>query len=286
MTDSPVENDGEALSAADLARFSDFLYRRTGMLFGESKRYYIDRRIADRMAALRAVDFSDYFAILRSVPDELETLINVFTVNETYFYREERHFACLSEKLLPAIASAKKPGDKIRIWALPCSTGEEAYSIAIWLLEHWPMVDAYHVEIVGSDINTRALGEALDGAYGERALNRLPPQLIEAYFEPEHDGHRRIIQDLRESVIFTPANIIDAATLAPQGKFDVILCRNVLIYFDDAARVTALKNLYDSLVPGGFLILGHTESMAKVYDNFQARRFGDVVVYQRVETKR
>ena len=286
MTDFPPAGDGDALSAADLARFSDFLYRRTGMLFGENKRYYIDRRIADRMTALGTVDFSDYFAILRGAPDELETLINVFTVNETYFYREERHFACLSDKLLPTIAANKKPGDKIRIWAVPCSTGEEAYSIAIWLLEHWAMVDAYHVEIVGSDINTRALVQAAEGNYSERALARLPPQLIEQYFEPEHDGNRRIIQDLRESVILTPANLIDAATLAPHGKFDVILCRNVLIYFDDAARATALRNLYDSLVPGGFLILGHTESMAKVYDNFRTRRFGDVVIYQRVETRR
>jgi len=286
VTDSPFEGDSNALSAADLARFSDFLYRRTGMLFGESKRYYIDRRIADRMAALKTVDFSDYFAILRSVPDELETLINVFTVNETYFYREERHFTCLSENILPGVAAHKKPGDKIRIWALPCSTGEEAYSIAIWLLEHWPMVDAYHVEIVGSDIDTRALAGAVEGDYGERALARLPPDLIERYFEPDHGGFRRIIQDLRESVIFTPANLIDAATLAPHGKFDVILCRNVLIYFDDAARATALKNLHDSLLPGGFLILGHTESMAKVYANFQTRRFGEVVVYHRVESKR
>jgi chemotaxis protein methyltransferase CheR len=286
VTDSAFAEDGNALSAADLARFSDFLYRRTGMLFGENKRYYIDRRIADRMEALQTVDFSDYFAILRSVPDELETLINVFTVNETYFYREERHFACLSESILPAIAAYKKPGDKIRIWALPCSTGEEAYSIAIWLLEHWAMVDAYHVEIVGSDINTRALAEALEGDYGARALGRLPPALIERYFEPEQDGFRRIIQDLRESVIFTPANLIDAATLAPHGTFDVILCRNVLIYFDDAARAAALENLHDSLLPGGFLILGHTESMAKVYDNFRARRFRDVVVYQRAETSR
>jgi len=283
MTDTIA--DGEALSPADLARFSEFLYRRTGMLFGETKRYYIDRRIADRMAALGAFDFSDYFAILRAVPDELEILINVFTVNETYFYREERHFACLSDHLLPTVAAGRKPGDKIRIWALPCSTGEEAYSIAIWLLEHWAMVDAYHVEIVASDINTRVLAQAVEGEYGERALAKLPPQLVERYFEPERDGNRRIIQDLRESVIFTQANLIEAATLAKQGRFDVILCRNVLIYFDEAARETALKNLHDSLLPGGFLILGHTESMAKVHDDFRRRRFNDVVVYQRGEIK-
>jgi chemotaxis protein methyltransferase CheR len=286
VTDSPFEGDGSVLSPADLARFSDFLYRRTGMLFGESKRYYIDRRIADRMAALRTVSFSDYFAILRSAPEELETLINAFTVNETYFYREERHFACLSDNLLPAIAANKGPGDRIRIWALPCSTGEEAYSIAIWLLEHWALVDAYHVEIVGSDIDTRALAEAVEGIYGARALGRLPPDLIERYFKPERGGVRHIIEDLRESVIFAPANLIDAATLAPHGAFDVILCRNVLIYFDDSARATAIRNLHDRLLPGGFLILGHTESMAKVHDDFRTRRFGDVAVFQRVERRR
>ncbi len=103
MTDNPLLDESGALSPTDLARFSDFLYRRTGMRFGENKRYYIDRRVADRMAVLGAAGFSDYYAILRAVPGELEALINAFTVNETYFYREERHFACLSDNLLPTV---------------------------------------------------------------------------------------------------------------------------------------------------------------------------------------
>jgi chemotaxis protein methyltransferase CheR len=269
------------LSAEDLQRLCDFIYRQTGMLFGETKRYYIERRLADRMEATGAPVFATYFSLLRADADERETLINAFTVNETYFYREEHQLACLSRSLLPDLITTRRPGDKIRIWSAPCSTGEEAYSIAIWLLENWRMVDAYNVEIIGSDIDTRVLEAAHDGLYGERALSRLPPEVIEAYFEPAHRHRRQIINDLRESVSFTQANLIDGPSLAEQGRFDVIFCRNVLIYFDDESRLVAARNLYDRLTPGGYLCLGHTESMARISDRFLVRRFEDAIVYQR-----
>ncbi len=269
------------LSAVDLQRLSTFLYRQTGMRFGEAKRYYIERRLADRYAATGIPDFSTYLDTLRTDAMERETLINAFTVNETYFYREDHQLACLSQSLLPALVTRRRPGDKIRIWSLPCSTGEEAYSIAIWLLENWRLVDAYHVEIVGSDIDTRALAAARDGIYGERALARLPPALRDAYFEPPKRQRRRLIADLRESVTFTAANLVDGKALALHGVFDVIFCRNVLIYFDDESRLLAADNLFDRLAPGGFLCLGHTESMTRISQRFAARRFEDATVFQR-----
>ena len=162
------------LAPQDLERFCEFLYRRTGMTFGESKRYYIDRRVGERMAATGDATFAAYFSRLRSNPSELEAVTNAFTVNETYFYREGHQLRALTGGMLPEIAAHKGPGDKIRIWSAPCSTGEEAYSIAVWLLENWHMVDAYNVEIVGSDIDTIALAEAKVGDYGERALSRMP----------------------------------------------------------------------------------------------------------------
>ena len=134
-----------------------------------------------------------------------------------------------SNDLLPEVTSRRRPGDLIRIWSLPCSTGEEGYSIAIWLLENWPLVDAYNIEIVGSDIDTNALDHARAGRYGVRSLSRLRPQLIETYFEPEDRG-RRLIQDLRESVRFTTVNIVDPVSVRSHGRFDVIFCRNLLIY--------------------------------------------------------
>ena len=269
------------LTPQDVQRFCEYLYRRTGMIFNEGKRYYIDRRVKERMDATGDVAFADYFARLRNQPGELEAVINAFTVNETYFYRESHQLQCLSQHLLPEIIESKGPGDRIRIWSSPCSTGEEPYSIAIWLLENWRLVDAFNVEIVGSDIHTGALTDARKGEYGDRALARLPADVLERYFDPVRPGARRIIQDLRESVTFTPVNLVDRASALGQGRFEVIFCRNVLIYFDDAARRTAAEVLYDCLCPGGFLCLGHTESMTRIDDRFEVRRFPEAVVYQR-----
>jgi chemotaxis protein methyltransferase CheR len=274
------------LTADEMQRFCEFLYRRTGMLFGETKRYYVDRRLADRMSATGARSFPGYFAHLQSSEDEVELLINLFTVNETYFYREDHQLRCLGRSLLPEIVRNRGPGDLVRIWSVPCSTGEEPYSIAIWLLENWPLVDAYHIEIVGSDIDTRALLDAEAGEYGERALSRLPTEVREHYFEPTRDGRRALIEDLRESVKFTSVNLVDSASMAMQGRFDVVFCRNVLIYFDDASRLRAVDNLYDALQPGGFICLGHSESMSRISGRFEVRRFEDAIVYQRPEGKR
>ncbi|MBM6595234.1 CheR family methyltransferase [Microvirga pudoricolor] len=271
----------QPLSAEELLQFCAFLYQRTGMQFGESKRYYIDRRVADRMSATGARTFMTYLSLLRTDDREVESLINAFTVNETYFYREDHQLNCLSRAMLPEIVRTRGPGDPVRIWCVPCSTGEEPYSVALWLLENWPVVDAYNVEIVGSDIDTNVLAAARAGSYGARSVTKLPPDVLQRYFEPGDGASWTIIPDLRESVRFTQANLIDANSMARQGRFDVIFCRNVLIYFDDASRAAAARTLYDALNPGGFLCLGHTESMSRISDRFEARRFEDAVVYQK-----
>ena len=151
----------------DVRRLCEFLYRRTGMSFDDNKRYYIDRRLAERIAATGSGSFQSYFATLRSDADhEIEHLVNAFTVNETYFYREDHQLRCMTSDLLGRIVQRKKKEDAIRIWSIPCSTGEEPYSIAMWLMENWPEVDSHNIEIVGSDIDTRALKAAAEGIYG------------------------------------------------------------------------------------------------------------------------
>lgn len=269
------------LTTPELLRVGELLYRWTGMIFGENKRYYIERRITERMKRCGMASVPAYLGFVTSHAAEREALINAFTINETYFYREEHQLAALSRDLLPALIRDRRPGDLVRIWSMPCSTGEEPYSIAIWLLENWPLVDAYNIEIVGSDIDTAALDRAREGQFTERSLARLPPALRESYFEPERGHHRRIIEDLRESVRFTPANIIDPSSMAGLGKFDVILCRNVLIYFDDTARLLAANTLYDCLNPGGYICLGHSESMGRISDRFELARLADAIVYRR-----
>jgi chemotaxis protein methyltransferase CheR len=251
------------------------------MIFNEQKRYYIERRIAERMRILGLENVVSYLAMIVSRPAETEALINAFTINETYFYREENQFAALSRSILPQVVSGRQPGDLVRIWSFPCSTGEEPYSIAIWLLENWPWVDAWHVEIVGSDIDTDAISRARRGRYGERALARLPPDVRDRYFGPEIDHEREIIDDLKESVIFSQINLIDPSSVAKERPFDVIFCRNLLIYFDEASRQIAAANLFNRLNPGGFLCVGHTESMARIDERFEMVRFADAIVYRR-----
>jgi chemotaxis protein methyltransferase CheR len=281
-----IEQEDEyqpTLSAESLRRLCDFLYRRTGLSYGETKRYYIERRVAHRMDSIGLQSFSAYMTLLQADSMEAERLINSFTVNETYFYREEHQLRCLGRSLLPEIIAKRRPGDLVRIWSVPCSTGEEPYSIAVWLLENWSLVDAYNIEIVGSDIDTKVLAAAQIGNYGERALARLPPAVIDRYFAPAGLGRWTLIPDLCESVKLTQVNIVDAASMAAQGHFDIIFCRNVLIYFDDDSRVSASHNLYEALNPHGFLCLGHSESMSRISDRFEVRRFADAVVYQRAE---
>jgi chemotaxis protein methyltransferase CheR len=274
--------DPPPVTPEEFSRLCDFLYRRTGMLFKEDKRYYVERRVRERISATGSTSFTSYFARLRSdFGGEAEKLVNAFTVNETFFYREDYQLRCLTTDLLARRIAAKRRGDPLQIWSVPCATGEEPYSIAIWLLERWPEVDAYDVEIVGSDIDTRALDAAREGIFGKRALMRLSPELIAKYFVALDDYSWRIIPELRQSVRFSAANLINPAEMRAHGRFDVIFCRNVLIYFDDTSRRIAAENLYDNLVPGGFICLGHTESMSRISPLFEVCRFSDAIVYQR-----
>jgi len=272
------------ITPEEVQRFCEFLYRRTGMSFAEGKRYFIDRRLEERIAVTGSSSFQGYFSLLRADADnEIEHLINSFTVNETYFYREDHQLRCMTASLLGAVVSRKTAGGTVRIWSVPCSTGEEPYSIALWLMENWPEVDSYNIEIVGSDIDTRALKAAAEGIYGDRALMRLSPGLIARYFSKLADGNHQIDQGLRNSIEFTRVNLIDPQDMAQYRDFDLVFCRNVLIYFDDASRRQAAENLYNCLRPGGYICLGHSESMSRISPLFRVARFPDAIVYQRPE---
>jgi chemotaxis protein methyltransferase CheR len=268
----------------EIRRLCEFLYRRTGMSFSDNKRYYIDRRLAERIAANGSGSFAAYFGTLRSdAGNEIEQLVNAFTVNETYFFREEHQLRCMTSNLLGELLRRKQPGESFRIWSIPCSTGEEPYSIAMWLMENWRDVDKYNIEIVGSDIDTQALKAAAEGIYGERALMRLSRDVVGRYFSSVGKEQYQIDPGLRESVQFTAANLIDARDIAQYRDFDIVFCRNVLIYFDDSSRRSAAENLYDCLRPGGYICLGHSESMSRISRLFRVSRFADAIVYQKPE---
>ncbi|WP_286192077.1 protein-glutamate O-methyltransferase CheR [Roseomonas genomospecies 6] len=267
----------------EFARFCEFIYRRTGLSYGEAKRYFIDRRILERVERSGVSSVQSYLALLRfdSTGRELEEIVNSLTVNETYFWREEYQFACLANSILPEVVRGKRRGEPVRIWSLPCSTGEEPYSIAIWLLENWADVDQYDVEIIASDIDTQVLSAARQGLYDARSVQRLPKWVLDRYFERPSSDRWQIVDSLRNSIEFTRINASDRAQMACMTDIDVIFCRNMLIYFDDVSRREVADSMYSSLRPGGFVCLGHSESMSRISPLFAVRRFTDAIVYQR-----
>ncbi len=267
----------------DFEKFREFFYRKTGIMFDQSKRYFVDRRLTERIKATGNNGFKSYFIFLRfeSTGKELQNLINALTVNETYFFREEYQFQCMVNSMLPEIISRKRIGDMIRIWSIPSSTGEEPYSIAIYLLAYWKDINKWDVEIISSDIDTQALQKAKEGIYSERSIQNLPKAILQKYFKYIDGEYYQICEDLRNSVEFTKINVVDTKETKRHRGFDIVFCRNLLIYFDDLSRKIAVENLFDAMHPGGFICLGHSESMSRISPLFKVRKFPEAIVYQK-----
>lgn len=280
---TPALSKREIITDADFLKFRDFFYRKTGIHFDEGKRYFVDKRLVERIEATGADDFRSYFIALRfeSKGEELQQLVNSMTVNETYFFREAYQFDCMVKDMLAEVAKRKRHGGRIRIWSIPSSTGEEPYSIAIYLLERWPLINDYEVEILSSDIDTTVLSAAQRGVYSARSVGQLPKEYLAKYFTRRNDNEFVISRDLVSAVEFSRVNLTDANDTRKFRDIDLIFCRNLLIYFDDLSRRVAAEAMYDALSPGGFICLGHSESMSRISSLFSVRRFADAMVYQK-----
>lgn len=271
------------ITDGDFAKFRDFFYRKTGIHFDESKRYFVDKRLIERIEATGCRDFRQYFVNLRfeAAGGELQELVNSMTVNETYFFREYYQFDCMVKDMLEEIVKTRRPGSRIKIWSIPSSTGEEPYTIAIYLLERWKRINEYDVEIMSSDIDTGVLAAAQRGIYSPRSVGQLPKPYLEKYFTKNRDGDYAISRDVVSAVEFSRVNLSEPAETRRFREVDIIFCRNLLIYFDDHSRRVAADAFYDALNPGGFVCLGHSESMSRISSLFTVRRFPDAMVYQR-----
>lgn len=268
----------------DFLVFREYFYRKTGIMFADNKRYFVDKRLQHLMTQGGHRSFRGYFDTVCSRSDAraMQSLVNAMTVNETYFYREEYQFKCLVQSMLPELTRTRPRGDTVKIWSVPCSTGEEPYSIAFYLLEHWSQVDDFNIEIFASDIDTEVMQRAKLGIYATRSLQNVSKQTLAKYTTDVGDGNRQVIEPLRNSIHFSRVNLLDL----PRGDrvhnaIDVVFCRNVLIYFDDVSRRTAAEALFETLRPGGFVCLGHSESMSRISSLFQMRKFADVIVHQK-----
>jgi chemotaxis protein methyltransferase CheR len=275
------------ITSEDFLKFREFFYRKTGIQFEDSKRYFVDKRLVERIEATASGTFRAYFTMLRfqASGEEVQALTNAMTVNETYFFREEYQFKCLVSSLLPEIVKTKKPGSTLRIWSIPSSSGEEPYSIALYLTEYWPDIAHWDVELISSDIDTAILKKARAGIFSPRSVQNLPANLLYKHFKRQPDNEYQISDDFREAVEFTRVNLSEAAETRHYRGFDVIFCRNLLIYFDDLSRQKAAEAFYDALNPGGFICLGHAESMSRITSLFRVRKFPEAIVYQKPESR-
>lgn len=273
------------ISLEEFQKFREFFYRKTGIQFEDSKRYFVDKRLAERIRQTDTGSFRNYFTLLRfqASGEELQALTNLMTVNETYFFREEYQLQCLVRSILPEIVQRRKIGDTLRIWSIPSSSGEEPYSIALYLSEFWPAIHQWDVELISSDIDTEILARARIGCYSARSIQNVPAYLLQRHFTPLPGGEYQINRDFRESVEFSRVNVVDPHDTWHYRHFDVIFCRNLLIYFDDLSRRKAAEVFHDALNPGGFICLGHSESMSRITSLFRVRKFPEAIVYQKPE---
>ncbi|MER2623833.1 MAG: protein-glutamate O-methyltransferase CheR [Accumulibacter sp.] len=271
-----------SISVEDFQKFREFFYRKTGIQFESSKRYFVDKRLVERIEATASDTFRSYFTLLRfqASGEELQQLTNLMTVNETYFFREEYQFKCLVDSILSEITARKTDRSPIRIWVIPSSSGEEPYSIAIYLLEQWAGINDWDIEIISSDIDTHMLAQARRGLYSTRAIQQLPARYLQKYFKRSGENYQ-LCDDVLGAVEFTRVNLSERADTRAYRNFDVVFCRNLLIYFDDLSRKTAAETFYDALNPGGFILLGHSESMSRISSLYKVRKFPDAIVYQK-----
>jgi len=271
------------ITAADFDRFRDFFYKKTGIRFEDSKRYFVDKRLLERIDKTGKECFRNYFTFMRfqASGEEVQELINLMTVNETYFFREEYQFECMVNNVLDEIKQTKRSNESIKIWSIPSSTGEEPYSIALYLLEHWPDIENIDVEIISSDIDSKVLDKCKKGVYSKRSIQHLPRHILSNYFKAISNGDYQICDDLRESVRFTKVNLSEPIQTRGYRNVDLVFCRNLLIYFDDESRRQAAEVFYDALNPGGFIFLGHSESMSRISSLYKVRKFPKALAYQK-----
>ena len=283
MSSPSTADASAALADADFERLRDWFYRRTGIQFAPSKRYFVDKRVRQCMEEAGSSSFGEWFGRIRLGNDRAleRSLINRLTVHETYFLREDYQLDCLIESVLPRVLADRGHGSSVRLMSLPCSTGDEPYSLAISLLERWRDIDRVDVELAAMDIDADSVQSARDGVYGARALQRLSAKQRNEWFKPLSGARHQISEDLRGAVNFTVGNVCDTRSMRAYRNYDVIFCRNLLIYFDEVSARQAAENLFGMLRPGGWLFLGHSESMSRISNIFEPVRFKDAIAYRR-----
>jgi len=254
----------------DFKFIKNLVSTKTGIVLSDAKRSMVYSRLARRLRALSIVNFSSYCDFLKTEnEDELVNFVNAITTNLTSFFREKHHFDYIANTLIPYWLKTRNDERRIRIWSAGCSTGEEPYSIAITLLKHFPRIDDWDIKILATDLDTNVVATAKAGVYSEERIEGLPQSMARDWFKKGKDnfaGKVKVSPVLQEMITFNQLNLLHEWPF--RGGFDLIFCRNVVIYFNkDTQRVLA-DRYADILKDDGTLFLGHSETLFKVSDRF------------------
>jgi chemotaxis protein methyltransferase CheR len=255
------------ISDAEFKQLREFIYTHCGIALSDHKRALVYARLGRRLRYHRLESFAEYYELLTERDadgSELVEMINCITTNKTDFFREPHHFKFLSERVFPAFQTRGVGGGRrIRLWSAGTATGEEAYTLAITVREAFPPTEAWDIRILATDIDTRVLAHAERGEYTDEQTERIPQPLLQRYFfhgEGQNAGRVQVKPKLKEIIRFRRLNLMDDPW-PMQGLFDVIFCRNVIIYFDRPTQRRLIDRFTKMLRPGGYLMLGHSESL-------------------------
>ena len=270
------------LSAERYRLIRDMINDRYGIYLSDDSSFLMEGRLGERLVHLNLDSFDEYHHYLKyhpNGPGELEEAVDIMTTNETYFFREEYQLRSFARDILPELQERLSSRKRLMIWSAGCSSGEEAYTLAMIIADSGRFLD-WDVRIFGSDVNRRVLNLARRGIYRESAFRTTPPEMIKRHFEECAEGCC-IKDDIRRLCHFGHLNLLDEVRMGLVGCVDVVFCKNVLIYFDKASKLKAISLLYDRLNPMGYLLLGHTESLINVSTAFELVHLSEDLVYRR-----
>ncbi len=264
---SAVREREYTLSDAEFAEIRRLVREHTGISLSEAKRELVYSRLVRRLRRLKLDSFADYLALLaRGEPAELEEFANAITTNLTSFFRESHHFDFLAETVLPELERRNAATRRLRIWSAGCSTGEEPYSLAIVLQEQAARFRGWDLRILATDLDSQVLAHAAAGRYREDRFERMPAARRDRWFEAQRDGTHVAAAGLKALVTFKQLNLMHAWPM--KGPFDVVFCRNVVIYFDKPTQRELFGRMAELQRPGDVLCIGHSESLFKVCDRY------------------
>ena len=271
------------MSAEQFRLLKDHLQKVSGITLREDLKFVAERRLWPRLEALGLKDFGQYYRFLRfdrRAHEEEELAADVLVPHETYFFREPVQLKSFEGELLPRLHKDLILTRRLRLWSAGCSTGEEPYTLSMLVLESG-LFDGWDIEILGSDLSRHALSRARKAEYGPSAMRTTTDDRRQRFFDPLPEGRFKVKDSVRARVSFAHLNLIDQSGVALLPKMDVIFCRNVLIYFDAAARQQVVTSFRERLTLGGYLLLGHSEVLHTLGSGFELVQLEGDLLYRR-----